>query len=114
MVTSAAKIADITNEPSAGGYLRKGGFVIKYIEKNVNPKKRKTGDCSTRALVGTLGIPYDEALKLQTEVALKTYYKPTIKQDMKLVVNSSWNECVRNLDMSKCRNHERVTAQNTP
>ena len=86
MVTSAAKIADITNEPSAGGYLRKGVFMIKYIEKNVNPKGRKTGDCSTRALVGTLRIEYDEALKLQTEVALKTYYDPTSKQVMEKVL----------------------------
>lgn len=60
--------------------------MIKYIEKNVNPKKRKTGDCSTRALVGTLGIAYDEALKLQTEVALKTYYDPTSKQVMEKVL----------------------------
>ena len=60
--------------------------MIKYIEKNVNPKGRKTGDCSTRALVGTLGIAYDEALKLQTEVALKTYYDPTSKQVMERVL----------------------------
>ena len=60
--------------------------MIKYIEKNVNPKGRKTGDCSTRALVGTLGIAYDEALKLQTEVALKTYYDPTSKQVMEKVL----------------------------
>lgn len=60
--------------------------MIKYIEKNVNPKGRKTGDCSTRALVGTLGISYEEALKLQTEMALKTYYDPTSKQVMEKVL----------------------------
>lgn len=60
--------------------------MIKYIEKNVNPKGRKTGDCSTRALVGTLGITYDEALKLQTEISLKTYYDPTSKQVMERVL----------------------------
>ena len=60
--------------------------MIKYIEKNVNPKGRKTGDCSTRALVGTLGIAYDEALKLQTEISLKTYYDPTSKQVMEKVL----------------------------
>lgn len=64
----------------------KGVFMIKYIEKNVNPKGRKTGDCSTRALVGTLGITYDEALKLQTEISLKTYYDPTSKQVMEKVL----------------------------
>lgn len=60
--------------------------MIDYIEKNVNPKGRKTGDCSTRALVGTLGITYDEALKLQTEISLKTYYDPTSKQVMERVL----------------------------
>lgn len=60
--------------------------MIGYIEKNVNPKGRKTGDCSTRALVGTLGITYDEALKLQTEISLKTYYDPTSKQVMERVL----------------------------
>lgn len=56
--------------------------MLKYKEKNVNPKNRKTGDCSTRALVGVLGISYEEALKLQTEWSLKTYYDPTSKQVM--------------------------------
>lgn len=51
--------------------------MIEFMEVNVNPKKRKTGDCSTRALVGTLGINYDEALKLQFEESLKCYYDPT-------------------------------------
>lgn len=60
--------------------------MLKFLEKNVNPKGRKTGDCSTRALVGTLGISYDVALKLQTEVALKTYYDPTSKQVMEKVL----------------------------
>ena len=60
--------------------------MIDYIEKNVNPKGRKTGDCSTRALVGTLGITYDEALKMQTEISLKAYYDPTSKQVMEKVL----------------------------
>ena len=60
--------------------------MLSYLEKNVNPKNRKTGDCSTRALVGTLGISYEEALKLQIEVSLKTYYDPTSKQVIEKVL----------------------------
>ncbi len=60
--------------------------MIKYVNKNVNPKGRKTGDCSTRALVGTLGISYEEALKLQVEEALQCYYDPTSKQVMERVL----------------------------
>ena len=60
--------------------------MIEYYNKNVNPKGRKTGDCSTRALVGVLDIPYDEALKLQMEEALKSYYDPTSKQVIEKVL----------------------------
>lgn len=60
--------------------------MIEYYNKNVNPKGRKTGDCSTRALVGVLGIPYDDALKLQMEEALKTYYDVTSKQVIEKVL----------------------------
>ena len=60
--------------------------MINYREVNVNPKKRKTGDCSTRALVGVLGISYEDALKLQTKWSLKTYYDPTSKQVMEKVL----------------------------
>ena len=36
--------------------------MIKYVKNNVNPKGRRTGDCAVRALVGTLGISYEEAI----------------------------------------------------
>lgn len=61
--------------------------MIPFFNFNVNPKGRKTGDCSTRALVGTLGISYEEALQLQMKWALKTYYDPTSKQVMEKVLN---------------------------
>lgn len=60
--------------------------MLKYLEKNVNPKNRRTGDCSTRALVSVLGISYDECLKMQTEESLKCYYDPTSKQVMERVL----------------------------
>ena len=60
--------------------------MIKYKECNVNPKGRKTGDCSTRALVSVLNIAYEEALKLQFEESLKCYYDPTSKQVMERVL----------------------------
>lgn len=53
---------------------------------NVNPKKRRTGDCSTRALVTTLDISYEEAIKLQAEVAIKTCYGITDKEVMEGVL----------------------------
>ncbi len=54
--------------------------MLRYLEKNVNPKGRKTGDCSTRALVGLLGIEYNDALDLQVEESKKCYYDPTSRQ----------------------------------
>lgn len=60
--------------------------MLEYFENNVNPKGHKTGDCSTRALVGTLNISWEEALKLQMKWALKTCYDPTSKQVMEKVL----------------------------
>lgn len=60
--------------------------MLSYKELNVNPKHRKTGDCSTRALAGTLGIGYHEALRLQYEAADKTCYGITDKQVMEYVL----------------------------
>jgi hypothetical protein len=60
--------------------------MLAYLENNVNPKGRKTGDCSTRALVGTLGITYEEALKLQCEASIRTCYGITDKQVMEYIL----------------------------
>lgn len=60
--------------------------MLKYVEKNVNPKHRKTGDCSTRALVGTLGISYEDAIRLQAEAAIKHCYGITDKEVMESVL----------------------------
>ena len=60
--------------------------MIPFKQVNVNPKGRKTGDCSTRAIVGVTGLPYTEALKLQMQWALKTFYDPTSKQVMEKVL----------------------------
>ena len=54
--------------------------MLSYLEKNVNPKNRKTGDCSTRAIVGTVGISYEQALRDQCEMAIKYNYGITGKE----------------------------------
>lgn len=60
--------------------------MLAFSEVNVNPKGHKTGDCSTRALVGTLGISYEEAINLQAKWAIKKCYGLTAKQTMELVL----------------------------
>lgn len=60
--------------------------MLTYKNHNVNPKNRRTGDCSTRAIVSCLGISYAEALKLQYEEALKSYYDLTSRQVMERVL----------------------------
>ena len=47
--------------------------MLYYKNLNVNPKGRKTGDCSTRALVGCLGFKYDDVLDLQLKFVKKYY-----------------------------------------
>ena len=60
--------------------------MIEFQYVNVNPKGRKTGDCSTRALVGVLGITYEQALKMQCQEAIKSCYGITDKQVMERVL----------------------------
>ena len=60
--------------------------MLGYNEFNVNPKGHKTGDCSTRALVGTLDISYEEAIQLQAKWAIRKCYGLTDKQTMELVL----------------------------
>ena len=60
--------------------------MIYFQYVNVNPKGRKTGDCSTRALVGVLGITYDQALKMQCQEAIKSCYGITDKQVIERVL----------------------------
>lgn len=60
--------------------------MIEFQYVNVNPKGRKTGDCSTRALVGVLGVTYEQALKMQCEEAIKSCYGITDKQVMERVL----------------------------
>lgn len=61
--------------------------MVRYVETNVNPKHRKTGDCGVRALVGTLGISYEQAIDECAYWAKKKCYGITDKQIMELVLN---------------------------
>jgi len=60
--------------------------MLDYVEFNVNPKHHKTGDCAVRALVGTLGISYEEAIDKCAYWAKKKCYGITDKQTMELVL----------------------------
>lgn len=60
--------------------------MVEYLENNLNPKRRKTGDCSTRALCGVTNIGYNEILLEQVNFALKTYYDTTSKQVIEKVL----------------------------
>ena len=48
--------------------------MLQFVKDNVNPKNRKTGDCTTRAIAACLHISYEDALKLQCEQAIKHCY----------------------------------------
>lgn len=60
--------------------------MLNYLQKNVNPKNRKTGDCSTRAIAELLNISWNEALTLQFEMAIKTKYDITSREVMERVL----------------------------
>ena len=61
---------------------------MSYIEENVNPKKKKVGDCSTRAIVKATGISYPEALQAQCDVAIKTCYGITDSEVVEKVLST--------------------------
>jgi len=48
--------------------------MLDYKEFNINPKNRRTTDCTTRAIANVLNISYEQALKEQYEMALKHCY----------------------------------------
>ena len=60
--------------------------MLYYKKLNVNPKNHKTGDCAVRALVGTLGISYDEAIDRCAYWAKKKCYGITCKETVALVL----------------------------
>lgn len=60
--------------------------MLKYQYLNLNPKGRKTGDCSTRALADVLGLDYETALYAQYKEALQCYYDMTSKQVIERVL----------------------------
>ena len=60
--------------------------MVEFVNVNLNPKNRKTGDCSTRALANILNITYEQALKEQCEAAIKKCYSITNKETIDYVM----------------------------
>lgn len=60
--------------------------MLSFKKLNVNPKNRKTGDCSTRAIAYALNISWEEALDLQVAEAKKCFYDVTSRQVMERVL----------------------------
>lgn len=60
--------------------------MLVFRKINLNPKNRRTGDCSTRAIANLLGISWEEALKLQYEKSLKTKYDMSSREITELVL----------------------------
>lgn len=60
--------------------------MLEYFKYNVNPKGRKTGDCCVRAIVGTLGISYAEAVERCAYYAKTLCYGITDKEIVEAVL----------------------------
>lgn len=66
-----------------------------FIKENLNPKGRKTGDCSTRAIAKAAGIDYMEALDLQYQVhRTKGYAYGTTKNTYLVLQHLGFIPCV--------------------
>ena len=67
--------------------------MLDFININKNPKNRKTGDCSTRALCNILKISYDKALEEQCEAAKKYCFGITTKETIdKVMQKYGWKK----------------------
>ena len=51
--------------------------MIQFLKVNVNPKKRKTGDCAVRAVCQACNIPYEQAAKELFDEWMRTGYDMT-------------------------------------
>lgn len=60
--------------------------MLVFLKVNYNPKGRKTGDCSTRAIANLLHISWEEALKLQYDMSIETKYDLTSREVMEKVL----------------------------
>lgn len=61
--------------------------MLSFKKLNVNPKNRRTGDCSIRAVAYLLGITWEEALTLLYEEALKTKYDTADRKNVESVIS---------------------------
>lgn len=61
--------------------------MLEYVNLNVNPKRKKTGDCSTRALCQATNTPWAEVIKMQCEESCKSCYDPTSPQVVEALLN---------------------------
>lgn len=59
--------------------------MLKFKNFNVNPKGKKTGDCSTRALAPLINLTWEETLLKQVESAIKTGYEPADRRTIERV-----------------------------
>ena len=67
--------------------------MTQFIQYNCNPKGRKTGDCSTRALATILNISYEKALQEQCDTAIKYCYGLTSKETIeKIMAKYGWTK----------------------
>lgn len=55
--------------------------MVKFDKVNNNPRGRKTGDCVIRATASATGQTWVEALREQTEIAVKTGYMVGCKEN---------------------------------
>lgn len=61
--------------------------MLDFELKNVNPKNKKTGDCSIRALANILDISWYDALTLLYNSAMKTGFEPADRRTMEKILN---------------------------
>lgn len=57
-----------------------------FTYKNVNPKKRITGDCEIRAIAKATKLSWEEVVRRLAEIGIETGYCPFVKESYGLLL----------------------------
>lgn len=59
---------------------------MRFVKVNVNPKRKKTGDCVIRAIVQATCLPYEEVAKMMFDASMESGYAFASREAAEIVL----------------------------
>lgn len=60
---------------------------MRFVKVNVNPKRKKTGDCVVRAIVQATCLPYEEVAKMMFDAYMESGYSFASREAAEIVLS---------------------------